>query len=113
MPDLRPLNLAALHDVNSPRYDSKCLKCHAAIVTGATLDAQIKTAHQVMFPPLALFGYDGQIGVRNRDCVICHPTVDFMPGGLAANIRRQVHINMCIACHHPSGTPPLYQRSAY
>jgi hypothetical protein len=105
--DLAKLNLVALHDVTSTRYDGDCLKCHKGILARTTKNPTFADAHARMLPFTP--GYDPTAGVRNADCLSCHETVDLGPNRSAGNLRRQVDVTKCRVCHGPGSTPQFYQ----
>ena len=95
--DLTGVNLTAVHDASSRRYDDDCLKCHREVLTRRTLDSTIPDAHLAMLPEIPTFS--AATGVDNEDCAYCHPTVDLGPNRSAGNIRRQVAVGRCSMCH--------------
>ncbi len=95
-------NVRALHSSTSPQYDGECIKCHGDILEERSLDDRVPGAHPVML---------GQVGGEtDAVCVRCHLSVDF-DSGSAANVRRNVDVNTCAACHARGGAGyPFYIR---
>jgi hypothetical protein len=99
-PALGVTNVRALHRSSSAQYDLDCLKCHADIVNEQSLNPQIPGAHAAMLP---MFG-----GAANTACTFCHKAVDF-DGQSAANVRRNVSIQLCANCHTAGPGNQYYQ----
>jgi hypothetical protein len=96
-------NVRALHDPASAQYDAECVKCHGDVLEEASLDARVPGAHPVMLPQVG--------GESDAVCVKCHESVDFDRGGSAANVRRNVDVQLCSACHtRGGGGYPFYVR---
>lgn len=95
-------NLRAVHDPASSGYDRECVKCHGDILAERSLDDRVPGAHPVML---------GQVGGESDAvCVKCHPRVDF-DGDSAGNLRRNVDVAVCSACHTQGGGGyPFYVR---
>jgi hypothetical protein len=92
-------NIRALHDSQSAQYDANCLKCHADVLQEHSLDPGIAGAHPSMFP-----------FVGGPDCLFCHRSVDF-DNQSAANVRRNVEVEICASCHGQGGlAAPFYVR---
>jgi hypothetical protein len=92
-------NIRALHDSQSAQYDANCLKCHADVLREHSLDPLIAGAHPSMFP-----------FVGGPDCLFCHRSVDF-DNQSAANVRRNVEVEICASCHGQGGmAAPFYVR---
>jgi hypothetical protein len=95
-------NARALHNPRSPQYDRDCIKCHADVLEERSLDPSVRGAHPVMLPWVG--------GETNGACATCHRSVDF-DNGSAANIRRNVDVEFCAACHSANGPgSPYYVR---
>jgi len=92
-------DLTAMHN-GKAFAKNNCLGCHADVMKQATLDKNIKAAHAAMVPFAP--GYDAKKGATNQVCVSCHEKVDLMDHS-AAQIRRNVSVDMCAACHGNSG----------
>jgi hypothetical protein len=96
-------NLRALHDAASTQFDAECIKCHADILEERSLDVRVPGAHPVMLPQVG--------GETDAVCVKCHESVDFDRGDSAANVRRNVDVQLCSACHTQGGGGyPFYVR---
>jgi hypothetical protein len=96
------VNIRALHNPASSQYDRECIKCHGDILEEPSLDVGVPGAHPVMIPQVG--------GETDAVCVKCHVTVDFDTHS-AGNIRRQVDVNTCAACHATGGAGyPFYFR---
>jgi len=78
-------NLIALHNSSSPQYDNNCTSCHGKRDNEKSLDPQIPRVHTSHI-------------AKEIACTHCHKTVDLIEGS-AANIRRQVNVEICIECH--------------
>lgn len=96
-------DVIALHDKNSQKYNSDCLnvQCHKGILKETSLDSSIKTAHLKMLPFVP--GYSATTGVTNEDCSYCHNKGVDIISHSAGNLRRDVDVMKCVACHGPSG----------
>jgi len=95
-------NVRALHNPASPQYDHQCVKCHGDILEESSLDTRVPGAHPVMLPQVG--------GDTDAVCVKCHVSVDF-DAGSAGNVRRNVDVNTCAACHASGGAGhPFYFR---
>jgi hypothetical protein len=96
-------NIIAIHDSSSEEYKKECRECHASILSGQSLDAEIEPAHVAMFDFAP--GKPGD----DKQCIWCHRSVDLVQGS-AGNIRKQVDATLCTLCHGsiartgPSGT---------
>jgi hypothetical protein len=96
-------NVRAVHDSASPQYDPECVKCHGDVLEEQSLDARVPGVHPVMLPQVG--------GESDAVCVKCHESVDFDHGGSAANVRRNVDVQLCSACHTQGGGGyPFYVR---
>lgn len=93
-------NLYAIHDSTSSRYRDDCTSCHSSVLKGTELDSSVTSAHATMIQH-----------VPNGRCTYCHSTVDLLQGS-AGNLRRQVSVTTCDACHGPNGpsTKQYYQK---
>ena len=93
-------DLAAIHDAGSASYQKNCLGCHGDTMKKTTLNRRIKDAHAAMvaFAP----GYSAKAGVTNAVCATCHAKVDVLEHS-AAQFRRNVSVDICVACHGKSG----------
>jgi len=94
------LDLAAIHDAGSPSYQKNCLRCHGDTMKKTTLDRKIKNAHAAMVPFAP--GYSAKAGATNEVCATCHEKVDVLEHS-AAQVRRNVSVDICVACHGKSG----------
>jgi hypothetical protein len=95
-------NLRALHNPASARYDGECIKCHGDIPEEATLSTAVPGVHPMMLQQVG--------GETDTTCVRCHVTVDF-DSVSAGNVRRNVDVNICAACHATGGGGyPFYFR---
>ncbi len=99
-PDSNAPDLAAIHNAASRSFNKNCLGCHAAVVKERSLDRNIKGGHAAMLPFAP--GYDAKKGAGNAVCVSCHENVDVLQHS-AAQIRRNVSVDVCAACHGKSG----------
>lgn len=99
-PQAKSPDLAALHDAGSPSFSKDCLTCHADVMKKSTLDRKVRNAHAAMVPFAP--GYDSKKGVTSAVCVSCHERVDVVQHS-AAQIRRNVSVDACVACHGKSG----------
>jgi hypothetical protein len=96
-------NLRAVHNAASAQYDPECVKCHGDILEERSLDARVPGAHPVMLPQVG--------GETDAVCVKCHEAVDFDRGDSAGNVRRNVDVQVCTACHTQGGGGyPFYIR---
>lgn len=95
------VDLAAIHDASSPRFDRACLGCHADIMKRPTLSPTYKEAHAAMIPFLP--DYDGKVGVTNANCVSCHSKVDVVQHS-GVQIRKNSDTTSCAACHGKTGS---------
>lgn len=101
-PDASPfLNLTALHNPSSSQYNGDCLSCHGDIMNRPTLNPRIQEAHTVMMPFVP--GYAAAKGVTNENCTFCHSGSDLRDHS-AGNLRRDVNVASCTACHGPQGS---------
>jgi hypothetical protein len=94
--DVSSLNLVAIHNPESPRYNSNCLHCHQDILNRTTLDPRVQEIHRRMLPYVGTW----RGSPRNEDCAFCHRGgVDLSGERSAAGIRRQVPTQSCAGCH--------------
>lgn len=93
-------NNVAIHDPGSPSYDSKCLSCHADVLTETSLDPRVPSIHQAMVPYTP--GFNPRKGITNETCIKCHQAVDVRDGS-AAGLRVQVTRETCAVCHRSVG----------
>jgi len=101
-PDPR-VNYGAVHDPACPGYDGDCVACHGEQITEGSLDAMYPGFHQAK---LALPDIPGD--TPNDKCVYCHVEIDLSNNRSAANLRRQVDVDLCAMCHS-SGTYQFYR----
>jgi hypothetical protein len=99
-------DFVALHDRNAPGYDSDCIKCHGTMLDEVTLDPQRPGPHAQMLP---WFFSAGQVEPTNLNCILCHSRTDLLQKS-GADLRRQVYVSWCWACHREGGLhePGLY-----
>jgi hypothetical protein len=93
-------DLVAIHDAGSPSFNKKCLACHQDVMKQETLDKRIKNAHAAMVPFAP--GYDYKRGPTNEVCISCHAKTDVLQHS-AAQLRRNVSVSLCAACHNKAG----------
>lgn len=94
--DVSLLNLTAIHNPESTRYNANCLHCHQDILNRTTLDPRVQEIHRRMLPYLGTW----RGTPRNEDCAFCHRGgVDFSGDHSAAGLRRQVPTQYCAGCH--------------
>jgi len=93
-------NLNAMHDANSPRYNSDCIKCHGNMLWEESLDANVEAIHPKMIK--YVLSETGENEITSTTCRYCHRSVDFLEGS-AGNIRKQVASSICADCHAPKG----------
>ena len=93
--DLSQVNLTAIHDPASRRFNSNCLHCHQDILQRPTLDPRVPEIHRRMLP----FAGTWRGSPRNEDCAFCHRAVDMSGQRSAAHLRRQVAMSACTGCH--------------
>jgi hypothetical protein len=65
-----------------------------------TLNRKIKDAHVAMVPFAP--GYDPKAGATNQVCIGCHTNVDVLQHS-AGQIRKNVSMSLCAACHNKEG----------
>ena len=94
------LDLAALHNPDSPQFRGACLGCHADLMTQATLKPAVKNAHAAMVPLMP--DYDAKAGVTNDNCRTCHARVDVVQHS-GMQIRKNTDPSSCAACHGKNG----------
>ena len=94
------LDLAALHNPDSPGFRGTCLGCHTDLMTRATLKPGIKNAHAAMVPMMP--DYEPKTGVTNDNCRTCHAKVDVIQHS-GMQIRKNTDPSACAACHGKSG----------
>ena len=94
------IDLAAVHNPDSPQFRGTCLGCHADLMTRATLKPEVKNAHAVMVPLMP--DYDAKAGVTNDNCRTCHARVDVIQHS-GMQIRKNSDPSSCAACHGKSG----------
>jgi hypothetical protein len=93
------VNLMAVHNPESPSYDPACLACHSDKLTENSLSASVAGFHQLK---LGVTGAGVPIipgATPDAKCVFCHKRVDLSPNRSGANIRRNVDVQLCAACH--------------
>jgi len=106
-PGAAQINVIALHDSTSSRYNWNCTQCHADVLTESSLNPSIPAIHVVMRPYAP--------GQGNTQCVWCHRTVDLVQGVQSAAkskapLRKLVDPVLCSVCHLPGGpAKQLYQ----
>lgn len=89
--DFRPLpSLEVLHLEPSTVSLAQCFRCHGDKAREESLDPLVPTAHRVHLTSSLL----------NVECVTCHQSVDLLQGS-AASLRKQVDVELCVACHSP------------
>ena len=93
-------DLAAIHDAGSPSINKNCLGCHQDVMTRGTLNRKIKNAHAAMVPFAP--GYNYKRGATNEVCISCHAKTDLLQHS-AAQVRRNVGVSLCAACHNKAG----------
>jgi hypothetical protein len=93
-------NLNAMHDANSSRYNSECIKCHGNMLWEESLDSEVEAIHPKMIK--YVLPETGEEEITNTTCVYCHKSVDFVESS-AGNIRKQVASTVCAECHAPKG----------
>ena len=80
-------NYATFHDLEDPAYDeSHCVDCHGEVYGRPDLGGKTDI-HKIHFLRM------------DMKCKDCHLGVDFVQDS-AATLRRQVHPQVCIKCHH-------------
>ena len=94
------IDLAAVHNPDSPQFRGTCLGCHADLMTRATLKPGVKNAHAAMVPMMP--DYDAKTGVANDNCRTCHAKVDVLQHS-GMQIRKNTDPSSCAACHGKSG----------
>jgi len=94
------IDLAAVHNPDSPQFRGTCLGCHADLMTRATLKPAVKNAHAAMVPFMP--DYDAKAGVTNDNCRTCHARVDVVQHS-GMQIRKNTDPSSCAACHGKSG----------
>ncbi len=82
-------NLVDLHKNAGKMGNKECLKCHAAIKKGVSLDPKVKTFHRVHL--------ESKLATPKK-CADCHQSVDLRNGSGAA-LRKQVDPQICAGCH--------------
>jgi hypothetical protein len=94
------IDLAAVHNPDSPQFRGTCLGCHADLMTRATLTPAVKNAHAAMVPFMP--DYDAKAGVTNENCRTCHARVDVVQHS-GMQIRKNTDPSSCAACHGKNG----------
>ncbi len=94
------VDLKAIHDATSPKFDRACLDCHADIMKRGTLDPRRKEAHAAMIPFMP--DYDAKVGVTNDNCRSCHVNVDAIQHS-GALVRKNTDMAVCETCHGKGG----------
>ncbi len=94
------IDLAAVHNPDSPQFRGTCLGCHADLMTRATLKPAVKNAHAAMVPQMP--DYDAKAGVTNDNCRTCHARVDVVQHS-GMQIRKNTDPSSCAACHGKNG----------
>ncbi len=94
------VDLAAVHNPDSPQFRGTCLGCHADVMNRTTLKPGVKEAHVAMMPFLP--DYDTKTGVTNDNCRSCHAKVDIVQHS-GVQIRKNTDPSSCAACHGKSG----------
>jgi hypothetical protein len=99
-PQVDALDLAALHNPDSPQFRGSCLGCHADIMRRSTLKPGVKEAHAAMVPFLP--DYNEKAGVTNDNCRSCHTKTDVVQHS-GVQIRKNTDPSSCAACHGKNG----------
>lgn len=94
------IDLAAVHNPDSPQFRGTCLGCHADLMTRPTLKPAVKNAHAAMVPQMP--DYDAKTGVTNDNCRSCHARVDVVQHS-GMQIRKNTDPSACAACHGKNG----------
>ena len=98
--ELASVNIKALHNPASARFNGDCLSCHRDVTQRTTLDPKIKDAHAVMIPFVP--GFVAAKGPTNENCSFCHKGAD-LSGHSTSGIRKDVNADSCALCHGPGG----------
>jgi decaheme cytochrome c component MtrC/MtrF-like protein len=99
-PQVDAVDLAVLHNPDSPQFRGTCLGCHADIMKRTTLKLGVKDAHAAMVPFMP--DYDKNAGVTNDNCRSCHTKVDVVQHS-GVQIRKNSDPRSCAACHGKNG----------
>lgn len=80
--------------------DSKCLKCHAAILSQKPLQADSEKGS----PPsiVSVHAQHMRSSMANFTCVACHKKIDPYESS-SSGLRNQVPAALCFNCHFPHG----------
>ncbi|NOZ01609.1 MAG: hypothetical protein GXP54_06940 [Deltaproteobacteria bacterium] len=98
------VNYVAVHDPEAPAYDADCLSCHTDQPDEASLDPDNYPGFHAKKLALPVIPGD----TLNQKCLYCHPKVDLSGAQSAGNLRRNVDVSKCGACHS-AGEHKFYQ----
>ncbi|MBI5183063.1 MAG: hypothetical protein HY999_01680 [Nitrospinae bacterium] len=92
-------NLLAIHDKDSPNYNTDCIGCHGDMQDIGTLDPYLVEAHSInMSTRMCSIPSSG-----NKRCWYCHRDGTDLLEKSAGNLRRNVDVAICAQCHGPKG----------